>query len=169
MKRLFFALWPSDKTREQIDVLNQPIKSAELKKVKPENLHVTLVFLGNVEAETEQLIRQKASTVFAQPFCIAFEQLDFWQKPKVLCLTTKQYDSRLLNLANTLKAMVEQCGIKTEERPYRPHVTLARKAKFCEHLKIEPIEWLAQSFCLVESRSTSAGVRYTVIQSWRFN
>jgi len=44
MKRLFFALWPSDKTRKQINNFNRLISSTHLKQVKVDNLHVTLVF-----------------------------------------------------------------------------------------------------------------------------
>jgi len=169
MKRLFFALWPSDKTRKQIDSFNCSISSTHLKKVKADNLHVTLVFLGNVDTESELMLRQSVSDIKVEPFDLHFNQLAFWSKQRILCLLTQHYDEQLLMLVNQLKRKVEQCGLKTEERPYKPHITVARKATRLTDTKAFSIEWSAQSYCLVESCSTEDGVRYQVIQRWVFN
>ena len=168
MKKLFFALWPSDETRKQIIRINQSIKTSDLKKVKQENLHVTLVFLGNVDAESEILIRQSVKDVSVQPFVLHFDRLDFWRKPRILCLSAQQLNSQLLMLVDTLKSKVEQCGIKTEERSYKPHITLARKAHKAINNDAFSIEWPAQAFCLVESCSTPDGIHYQVLQHWDF-
>jgi len=169
MKRLFFALWPANETRNQLDYLNQSIKSADLKKVKRNNLHVTLVFLGHVDDKAEAEIKQKADRISIQPFTLCFDQLTFWKKPKILCLTTQQYDSQLIKLVNALNTMVEQCGIKGDKQSYHPHVTLARKASKSIVLDIEPIHWQAQSFCLLESCSTPDGVVYQLVQQWKLS
>ena len=169
MKRLFFALWPSDETRKQITRISQSIKTSGLKKVKQDNLHVTLVFLGNVDAETEILIRQRVNDVSVQPFVLDFDQLDYWRKPRILCLSTQQVHSQLLILVDTLKRKVEQCGLKTDERPYKPHITLARKAHKIIDIDALSIKWPVQAFCLVESCSTPDGVHYQVLQHWEFN
>ena len=137
--------------------------------VKPDNLHVTLIFLGNVDVESELMLRQSVSDIQAEPFDLHFDQPAFWSKPRILCLLTQDYDEQLLMLFNALKRKVEQCGIKTEERSYKPHITLARKATKLIDAKAFSIEWPAQSFCLVESCSTSDGVRYQVLQRWCFN
>jgi len=168
MKRLFFALWPNNETRKQIDKINQSISSEGLKRVKCENLHVTLVFLGNVDAESEAMIRQCMKNISAQPFTIQFDQLSFWRKPRILCLTTQQYDQQLLVLVDALKRELEQCGMVMEDRPYKPHITLARKALRLIDMDIKPIKWQAHSFCLVESLSAPDGVHYQVLQRWNF-
>ena len=168
MKRLFFALWPNNETRKKIDKINQSISSAGLKRVKCDNLHVTLVFLGNVDAESETMIRQRMKKISAQPFTIQFDQLSFWRKPRILCLTTQQYDQQLLILVDALKQELEQCGMVMEDRPYKPHITLARKALRLIDMDIKPIKWQAHSFCLVESLSTPDGVHYQVLQRWNF-
>ena len=140
MKRLFFALWPNNETRKKIDKINQSISSEGLKRVKCENLHVTLVFLGNVDAESEAMIRQRMKNISAQPFTIQFDQLSFWRKPRILCLTTQQYDQQLLILVDALKRELEQCGMVMEDRPYKPHITLARKALRLIDMNIKPID-----------------------------
>ena len=57
-------------------------------------------------------------------------------------------------------------GIEIEKRPYRPHVTVARKAKLPLSTDIEAIDWSATEFVLVESISTAQGVRYNVLKRW---
>ena len=169
MKRLFFALWPANETRKQIDKINQSINSKGLKKVKCDNLHLTLVFLGNVDAESEALIRESMNNISVQPFALYFDQLAFWRKPRILCLATQQYDQQLLVLVDALKKELEQCGMTQEERAYKPHITLARKARRLIDINVQSIEWQAKSFCLVESLSTPYGVHYQVIQTWNLN
>ncbi|WP_221896433.1 2'-5' RNA ligase family protein [Bathymodiolus japonicus methanotrophic gill symbiont] len=103
-----------------------------------------------------------------QPFKLQFNQLDFWQKPKILCLTTQRYDAQLTILVEALNQLVEQCGIHTEERPYKPHITLVRKAQKPVDINVLPIAWQVNSFCLIESCSTPNGVVYQVLQRWNF-
>jgi len=146
--------------------VNQALKSRNLKAVKADNLHVTLVFLGNVGAHTEQVIRQKVNSISAQPFMLNFNQLVFWHKPRVLCLLSQAVDLQLSVLVDALTQIAEQCAIKVEDRPYQPHITLARKAQASIKIDVPDIQWYARSFCLVESCSASEGVQYRVVQQW---
>ncbi|MDF1583291.1 MAG: RNA 2',3'-cyclic phosphodiesterase [Methyloprofundus sp.] len=166
MRRLFFALWPSDRVRKAVGQFNQTLKARDLKTVKADNLHVTLVFLGNVDAQTEQIIRQKANDISAQPFMLNFTQLAYWHKPRILCLLSQTVDPQLLVLVDALTQIAKQCAIKMEHRPYQPHITLARKAQALINAEAPAIQWSADFFCLVESCSTSEGVQYRVVQRW---
>lgn len=168
MKRLFFALWPNSETRKKIGGINQSINSEGLKRVKSDNLHVTLIFLGNIDAELETMIRQSIKNMSVQPFTLYFDKLVFWRKPRLLCLTTSQYDQQLAILVDNLRKELEQCGVAVEDRVYKPHISLARKARRLIDIDVQTIEWSVQSFCLVESISTAEGVHYQVLQRWNF-
>ena len=56
-------------------------------------------------------------------------------------------------------------GFRAEERPYHPHVSLARgiQSPFASE-PIEPLEWPVNDFCLV--RSEFRPTRYTVLRTW---
>ncbi len=168
MKRLFFALWPDARTRQLIVNFKQSIKSDRLKQVKADNLHVTLLFLGNIDNKSEALIRKNVVNIDVEAFSLNFSQLSYWRKPRVLCLTTEQYSEQLLILVDALKNRAALCGITTEDRPYKPHITLARKAVSDVSVDVQPITWQAEVFCLVESVNTADGVHYRVLQSWNF-
>lgn len=69
-------------------------------------------------------------------------------------------------LASALTEAAENCGLQTDTRPYTPHVTLARHARYLPEVKFEPVIWRAEAFCLVESCSEPGGVIYKVMQRW---
>lgn len=166
MRRLFFALWPDQNIRVQLSAINQQINDHRLRKLRPTNLHTTLVFMGNVDEQAFLRLQQHAQTIRANAFTISFDQLSYWQKPKILCLTCQRQPKEIYQLVNQLTEIVEAEGIHVEERPYRAHVTLARKANQLEKLSFRPVEWQATEFVLVESISTDNGVVYQVLAKW---
>ena len=61
-----------------------------------------------------------------------------------------------------LVSALESCGFEPEQRPYRPHVTLARKVRGRPETGSALMEWFCDDFCLVES----AGGKYSVLRRW---
>jgi 2'-5' RNA ligase len=166
--RLFFALWPDDQTRLELVRLSQSIEAKGFRPVQPQNVHVTLVFLGSVDAASELLIKHSVTGISAKPFVLTFDQLSYWSKPKVLCLTCSHTPDEVQLLVTALNREVASCGLLTETRPYKPHITLDRHAQYLPDINFEPIVWRAESFCLVESRSEPGSVNYKVRQQWPF-
>ena len=166
--RLFFALWPDDQTRLELAGLNRSIEAKGFRPIQLHNIHVTLVFLGQVDEAFELLLKQSVSEISASPFVLTFDQLSYWSRPKVLCLTCSQRVGEVEVLVAALNREVESCGLQTDTRPYKPHITLARHARYLPDIKLEPIVWRAESFCLVESCSEPEGVCYKVREQWPF-
>ncbi len=165
--QLFFALWPDDETRQALVRLSQSIEAKDFKPVQPHNFHVTLVFLGQVDKDAELLLKQSVTGITAQPFKLTFDSLSYWSKPKILCLTCQQpAPETAMVLVTELEDCASLCGLRTDTRPYTPHITLARHAQYLPDVKIEPIVWRAEAFCLVKSCSEPDGVYYKVIQQW---
>ncbi len=167
-KRLFFALWPDALTRQKCVNLTQGISKQGIRWVAPENLHVTLLFLGCVSLENELALKQDAALISSPDFTLYFNQLSYWKKPGVLCLTATSVSAELTQLVSALTLAAKQRGIAIDPRAYKPHVTLTRKVKDAEVLEFEPIVWSSMSFCLVESRPTLHSTDYRVIAQWDF-
>lgn len=165
MKRLFFALWPDDKTRAEIHALNQSIEQPG-RKLVPENLHITLVFLGNVDEAIAEAVQRDAARIKGSPIRLQFDELDYWKRPRVLCLTCHRQPKNLYALVNALTRMVEAHPVRLDKRHYRAHITLARKAQARPSTIFLPISVYADHFALVESISTELGVRYEVLETW---
>ncbi len=166
MKRLFFALWPDNNSRQQIAQINQQITFPDIRKLIPDNLHITLVFLGNVDDAIATAVQQRAGDIIAPPISLQFDELDYWVKPKIVCLTCQRQPKAVYQLVNALTAMLAEYPVRVEQRPYRAHITLARKAKQRPELNFSPVVINADSFALVESISTEKGVIYQVRERW---
>jgi len=166
MKRLFFALWPDNKSRQQIDHINQQITLSGTRKLIVDNLHITLVFLGNVDDAIAEAVQRRAGDIIASPISLQFDELDYWAKPKVVCLTCHRQPKAVYQLVNALTRMLADYPVRVEQRPYRAHITLARKAKRRPQLNFTPVVINADSFALVESKSSERGVIYEVLECW---
>ncbi len=167
MKRLFLALWPDHKARLAIQEIIKRLQPVSLRPYKMSNLHVTLVFLGNIDAATELSIRQAMAEVVSPDFTLEFDGLSYWHKPGVLCLTcSQQVPEALIELRKKLNVIVQSCGLVTDPRPFQPHITIARKVQLNPELSIEKIIWNAHEFCLVESVSSVQGIEYQVLERY---
>lgn len=166
MKRLFFALWPNDQTRQHCMQVMNRLPTGQQQLVDVNNLHVTLVFIGSVDSTLEETLIRIGGELPVSDMLITFDQLTFWRKPKILCLTGHSQNKALPLLVEQLSSRVQPLPIKLDERPYQAHVTLARKAERNVNIAFEPITWHANTFCLVESCSLPQGVRYQVLHTW---
>jgi RNA 2',3'-cyclic 3'-phosphodiesterase len=167
MNRLFFALWPDDVTRQKIIQFDSLLTDSRLKKVRSKNLHVTLVFLGNIESEQEKNIIKASNDIFAPAINMQFDQLTFWQQKRgILSLTSASQPQSLLTLVKKLQDRAMEQGVEIEKRPYTAHITLARNLKQHPEINVEPIPWHSDKFVLVHSVSTKHGVDYQIINSW---
>ncbi|ANO52151.1 RNA 2',3'-cyclic phosphodiesterase [Woeseia oceani] len=161
-KRLFFALWPNERQREQ---LREPIKTAsgtvEGQLVFRGNWHVTLRFLGAVPEAAIPSIRRAMDAIQPEPFRLRFDRLEFWPRPKIACLLASSVPPALSRLVQTLDTLAEAAGLGRQESTYRPHITIARHARsFPSEPLAQPVmlEW--SGFELMESVATAQGVRY---------
>ncbi len=167
MARLFFALWPDDEIRTQLENVTKQFKKENIRLVKKSNLHITLEFLGEISGQDKDQLVERINKLQHQPFDIELTRTGFWKKPQILWIGTTNIPEPLLTLVKSIRKCVKQQGLKTDKREYRPHVTIARKVKQI----ILPKEtfyilWPVKSFALVISESTEKGVEYRVLQKW---
>ncbi len=166
MRRVFFALWPDNDIRTRLSSLSEQFEQVGLRKLKPSNFHMTLFFVGNVEEHIVMTLLDRAKSIRVPEITLEFNELDYWRKPKVLCLTCQKQPSSLYHLVNALNEMMSDLPIRRETRPFRAHITLARKATYRPKVIFNPISLFAERFVLVESISSADGVEYRVLESW---
>jgi 2'-5' RNA ligase len=168
-RRLFFALWPDAWLREQILRTTRAIVArAPGRLQQPQQWHVTLVFLGAVPAAQLPVAHEAASAVRAETFELALDTVEYWRRAGVLCLTAQQTPPALERLVTALRGELGQRGFATEQRAYRPHLTLARRVRPPPGLPApDPLRWPATQFVLVESTSGAQGSIYTVLADWQ--
>jgi 2'-5' RNA ligase len=172
-RRLFFALWPDEFTRAALTrATRKVVRRSGGRPVPPTNYHLTLAFLGNQPAELFDRIVAAAALVRAAPFELTLERYGHWPKPRVFWIGPSPVSSEQAStalsapviLASQLWDRLEVLGLYREPRPFRAHVTLARKvAALPEVPPPDPLIWKASGFALVESVTEPSGAVYAVV------
>jgi len=167
MSRLFFALCPDVRVRAEIQAKVRAIPLVGGRQVAEKNTHITLAFLGSVDEQTSAALIMAAADLRIAPFSLRLDQIGWWSKPKIAWLAPSRYPAALPRLAAALGMIAQDCGLTPDERPFRPHLTLARKGRRPDaNILLTPISWNINEFCLLESIPAEKGVEYKVKRSW---
>ncbi|HEY0720457.1 MAG TPA: RNA 2',3'-cyclic phosphodiesterase [Gammaproteobacteria bacterium] len=164
--RLFFALWPDEAVRlELVRISRQLAVPPGAKRVVPDNLHLTMAFIGTQGPEVQACLEEQAAQIQLQPFSLTFDQLGFFAKPQVVWLGDRNPPQSLLQLAQALKQAQLRCGLEPETRPFQTHLTLLRKVRHPPApFQPEPISWPVQEFVLVASETLPEGAQYRILR-----
>ncbi|WP_218353331.1 RNA 2',3'-cyclic phosphodiesterase [Alteromonas lipotrueiana] len=133
------------------------------------NFHLTLAFLGNVEARQHETLINALDDIQQTPVSLSLDSTGWWAGPKILHCAPSNVPDNLIELVRQVKKAARAAGIQTEQRPYQPHVTIARKAtdNMPPPLFTPQIECHFTQFHLFESFSSSGSVAYPIRKSWR--
>lgn len=166
--RLFFALWPDAGTRSALGALAQDLKhECGGRAVPASNVHLTLVFLGNVERARMPRLEALATGIGAARFELAVDRVEFWRHNRIVWAGARHCPEALQELVALLGHGLAAEGFRPDERPYVPHITLLRNARRPPAMASVPgIGWVAPGFALVESAPRERGRVYQVLRSW---
>jgi 2'-5' RNA ligase len=167
-KRLFFALWPPLCLQEDLHAAAQQWVARGRGRVLPaENLHLTLAFVGPVDAEREACFTACVEPVRGAPFEIVLDQVGHWRRRGILWVGATQAPEALLALVTSLHAALARCGYQPDPRPFKVHVTVARHVRTtAQRLTIAPQRWRVDSFSLVQSQILPRGAQYETLRRW---
>ena len=186
--RLFVALEIPDQVRDGFAALIAELREADssfsksrARWVRPENLHVTLKFIGHVDAGKLDAIRAALAEVrLDSPVELRFRGLGFFpngKRPRVFWAGIEA-SPNLAPLAGEIGARLAKVGISGETREFAPHLTLARfeppgisdglSAIAQENVAREFGAVRTGEFHLFESKTKPSGAEYARLQSFPF-
>lgn len=186
-ERLFFALWPPPTLREQLVALRRPLahglgrgswgasaagteaipagdESPAVRLSHPRDLHLTLVFVGAVEAHLRPCVEAAGDDIACRAFELTLDQTGSWARQRVWVAEPRQAPGALFGLVGQLQQNLLVCGLEPEKRRYRPHVTLARKAPPIEMSAVS-LRWPVTELVLAASRS-GRRPSYAIVRRW---
>ncbi len=136
--------------------------------VPPENYHLTLAFLGDINQRQHESLLHALDDIAAEPFSVTLNTTGVWDGPKILYAGPDEPCPPLMQLAKCVRKAAREAGIPLENREYKPHVTVVRKAGSDQPAPLLPPDIKLQfcDFHFFESVSTPSGVRYPVRHSW---
>lgn len=166
--RLFFALWPDEATQACFDRAGQTLhRACGGKRTRRENIHLTLVFLGDVAAERVDVARAVAEHISVPAFDLNFDRLGWWRRNQIAWSAPSDAPRPVFDLVAALQSGLAAAGFKIEDRPYLPHLTLLRRAHCRDsHFDAEAILWPVREFVLVSSTLSENGSAYEIIGRW---
>jgi len=166
--RLFFAINFCSQTRNSLLALRDELKSlAEYGSFTlPENLHVTLAFLG--ECSTKQVSVAKASvdSVRFEPFDILVERIGRFGgvQGEALWWAGVRVNEPLAALHRDLTKNLFASGFVLDRRRFSPHITLGRRVVTdATPWRIEPFGEIVRKIDLMKSERIDGKLTYTAI------
>ena len=123
--RLFLGLPIPPELAQALTRLTRAIELPKGRWIGPENIHLTLVFLGEVDGPTLPRIEHELSELHFAPFQLKLTGLNAFPRGGVLFAEVEPARP-LLHLQAKVAAGMARCGFDQEDRPYQPHITLAR-------------------------------------------
>jgi len=133
--RLFVAIDLPDDARDAVmavetKVISRLKRSQDLRVVRPEQLHLTLAFIGQVDADRGSAIEHALTPeIPLPPFEMSLEGLGVFPRsgpPRVLWIGVARGAAQATELQRMVAERLEPLGVELDRRPFSPHLTLAR-------------------------------------------
>jgi RNA 2',3'-cyclic 3'-phosphodiesterase len=177
MPRLFTAIEIPAQMRTHLSFVRAPMAGA--KWIEPDNMQITLRFIGDVDARTAGEFAEHLEGIQAEPFSLTIKGVGAFggREPRVLWAGVEGNDALTkLHLAHERAARA--VGLDPDPHDFRPHVTLARLrgaksrevARFLEHngaLRVGQFD--VSRFVLMSARPSTGGGPYAVEADYPFD
>ena len=181
--RLFVAITLPEEMKQAIGLLQGELRSlgGGVRWVKPEGIHCTLKFLGEVDpVRAEEIAEGLSAGTVARQFRLEVKHLGVfpgWSRPRVIWTGIETRGKELQQVHSYIEQALRTFGFPLDNRPFRPHLTLGRVRKqeglsalkeYCRERSkaINLGSFAAVSFSLYESRLRPEGAEYRVLGTY---
>lgn len=186
--RAFIAIDISEEVRTALGRVAESLSSQTKKEVRwvaPENLHLTLKFLGKMDAEKQQKSVEKVlekSVKGASPLvltCKGLGAFPHWKKIRILWAGLEGETESLIQYCERLEEVLEPLGFERELGKISPHITLgrvrfySRKSLWPNTLQLMPVQKYGDirvdHVTLYKSELTKEGAIYRALRRIPFS
>jgi len=173
MPRLFTAIEIPRQIGERLSLMRGGLSGARW--IDPENYHLTLRFIGDVDMVAAEAAAEALARVRRQALTIRFAGLGpLGTKKQHAVVALVAEDKPLMELQAEQERVLQRAGLPHEARRYTPHVTLARlrgghPRDIAEYLSVRGYlaeTFIADRFVLYSSRSSVGGGPYVVEEAY---
>ncbi len=174
MTRLFTALEIPEAVAMRLSLLRGGLPGARW--IDPENYHVTLRFIGDIDGRTADEVAHALDRVYRPPFTLTLSGLDCFSGRSPHSLFARvEPTPQLTELQAEHERIIQRLGLPAEPRRFTPHVTLARLRGtsagevarwISEHGPVRLPSFEVDRFVLYSSRSSVGGGPYLVEEAY---
>ena len=167
--RLFFAINFSEETQSQLAALRDELRAKSVRGnfSATENIHLTLVFLGECDAKQLSAAKAAADSLRIEEMNIRIDRLGRFRRDggDTWWAGIAENDA-LLTLQRNLTKNLTSAGFRLESRKYSPHITLARKVLTeVQPSQVEPFGETVRSVQLMKSERVQGKLTYAAIHT----
>ncbi len=174
--RCFICLEAPREVIEEVEKLQNQIRKQNLflgKFTEPENLHLTLKFLGEVEEDKVEEVKKALRKIKMQKFEAGLGELGFFSERVIRILWAKINSKQIWELQSAIDEKLKD--IFPKEERFMSHLTIARikkvirRKEFIEYAKgirVKEIRFKVSEFVLKKSELTSEGPVYSDIERY---
>ena len=172
--RCFISINIPEEVRREIKKIQEQMPEFRGKKTEPENLHLTLKFLGEIDEQVVGKVKEKLRGIKIEKFETEIDEMGIFSEKfiRIVWLHLKNCDALQKQIDDALSDLFEK------ERRFMSHLTIARiknirdRKKFLEgigKMKIEKTRFMIDRFYLMKSELTSEGPRYSVLEEYNLS
>ena len=175
----FIALDFEKPIREKFHSVARTLKvhAEKARIVEAEHMHLTLSFLGELDEGEVEKIKRIIKAIEAPSFDLAFTHVSHFtpQRGGRIAWVGPEEKPALFNLHSQLRRSLEDFGFKVEERPFTPHVTLARGVRMDEGETLgfketfEPFKAKARTVSFICSYFEQGVLKYKLVATRELN
>jgi 2'-5' RNA ligase len=166
-ERIFIAINFNSDTRSRLVALRDDIRRNSKRGAfsQPDNIHLTLIFIGDCDTAQTSLIKATMDKVRFQPFTITVDNIGRFKRGSgSLWWAGVQENKGLSDMQSDLTNRLISIGFSLDERKYSPHITLGREVVCSEGPRyVEPFSETIGSIELMRSERIDGKLTYTVI------
>jgi 2'-5' RNA ligase len=166
--RVFFAAWPPPNVQVALGKLAQALqRQCGGRAVPARNIHLTLVFLGDVARERLAALRALAATVSVSRFEMSIDRAGYWRHNRIVWAAMAKCPAALPELVERLEQRLAPADFQFDRRTYVPHITLLRNARRAPTgAEVPAVAWPVTRFALMESVPRGSGRAYEMLLEW---
>ncbi|MBM3357136.1 MAG: RNA 2',3'-cyclic phosphodiesterase [Betaproteobacteria bacterium] len=166
--RLFFALWPEPAIQHAFEQIARELRIECGGRATPrQNIHATLVFLGEVERALVPRVEALAADLSGTRFELKFDNVQYWRHNHIVWTGADHCPGALDTLVARLGSALRKSEFTIDERPFMPHVTLVRDAhRPPMEGRAAAVTWPVLEFALVESVPREGRRVYEILRTY---
>jgi 2'-5' RNA ligase len=128
--RCFVAAWPDDATRVAVEQLIGQLGPdlPKARPMQPRNLHLTLAFIGNIDAPAASGVARACDALSIDSFDWSIDRLGWFPRARVMW-AGGEVNAPLESAVDQVRAQLDELDVGYDRKPFVPHVTLLRDVR----------------------------------------
>lgn len=135
--------------------------------MEADSLHLTLAFIGNVDAAQLPVIEAVGDAVQWPRLELTLDDIGVWPHNKKLYAAPTRPPAALATLATALTEGLRAAGVTLQRPGFNPHLTLVRECSSSRTSEAAPpLAWSVTGGHLIETNHSGVGPQFNVLRHW---